>query len=151
MFVSPAFSNLVSPALWSVCLLFPGQIDVVSQCWCVNDYISILALFQINIPTLEELSIPEKTRSIHSQHNVCFQNSLHRAVYLARYNLLFPVANWMHLQLSLPGAKIQMIWSSRTWNRRHLIVPVTVYIICFHGNFRHHKNRFHIIEALHSN
>ena len=65
--------------------------------------------FQINMLTLEELNILEKSRSLHSLHAciimVCFKNLSYRAFYVAKYKSSFLVSQLMHLILS--NGKIQ--------------------------------------------
>ena len=65
--------------------------------------------FQINMLTLRELSILEKSRNVHSLHAcmimVCFKNLSYRAFYVAKYKSLFMVSQLMHLIFS--NGKIQ--------------------------------------------
>ena len=77
----------------------------------------IMAFFQINISTLEELNILQKIRSIHVQHNNCPRSEYITAFYVARYNSSFRVSHWTHMQLILPNAMIHMMSSSRRKNR----------------------------------
>ena len=62
---------------------------------------SLKSSFQLNMLTLEELNILEKSRSVHSLHTcmimVCFKNLSYGAFYFAKYKSSFLVSQLMHL------------------------------------------------------
>ena len=112
------------PITQDFCLMHNGKVDweqwtiSCTRCQLIQSIKAMLmgawiyflkSSFQINMLTLEELNILEKSRSVHSMHAciimVCFKNLSYRAFNVAKYKSSFLVSQWMHLIFS--NGKIQ--------------------------------------------